>query len=569
MSEIAKSVLFSVVVPTRNRADTLQHCLRTCLDQDFGDYEIVVSDNCSVDNTRDIVASFDSEKIRYVRSDVPLAMSANWEFGLSKTTGQYVTFIGDDDGLMPYAFRELGRLVERYEHPKAIHWTPAYYYWPNIAAKGAANYLILPLTRSIAQHAGRDRLKQFARRQIDWSLLPTLYNSVIHRSLIDQHIATVGRMFVTTCPDVYSAYALGYLCDEYVSSSVPMHVNGASASSNGVSSSIQLDQAQSVPDKSLRIAEEFKSFNTHAGYLRHPTIPDCEILQTHYDNSFQHAKDLLFPFDDDIAIDRQAMVRGYLDGILSSDPRTVEEIKDAIRRSLADRPDLLPWFEEEAAKPRVAAASVNPIHKPEILGFDGRFLLVDTAPLPVSNIAEAVRFAANILQIGSNPIRYDLESVADIAGRSAVIEKQLVDRTRRLEEAVGLLVERTRQAQALSDLVVERTARAEEANALVFERTRQAQELSDLLIERTRLYDETYALLVERTQQAQALSESLAERTRLAEDINALLIQRTEQAQMLSDLVIERTQRAEELASQVAEQTARFEKPPASAAGQI
>jgi glycosyltransferase involved in cell wall biosynthesis len=469
MSENARPVLFSVVVPTRNRADTLQHCLRTCLDQDFDDYEIVVSDNCSVDDTRDVVASFGSDRIRYFRTETSLAMSANWEFGLSKTSGQYVTFIGDDDGLMPYALRELSRLVARYDEPKAIHWTPAYYYWPNIAAKGAANYMILPLTRSINRYQGRERLKQFARRELDWSLLPTLYNSVIHRSLIDRHIATVGRMFVTTCPDVYSAYAFGYLCDDYLSSSVPMHINGASASSNGVSSAIQLDQAQSVPDKSLKIAEEFKSLNTGAGYLRHPSVPDCEILQTHYDNSFQHAKDLLFPADDDIAIDRKAMVRGYLDGILSSEPATVDAIKEAVRRSLADRPDLLPWFEEEAAKPRAAAVAVNPIHKPERLGFDGRFLLLDTKPLPVTTIAEAVRFADNILQIGSQPIRYDLECVADVAARATVIEHELVDRTRRLEEAIALMVERTEQAQALSDLVIERTRRAEELAALVAE----------------------------------------------------------------------------------------------------
>lgn len=471
MSATAKPVLFSVVVPTRNRADTLQHCLRTCLEQDFDDYEIVVSDNFSVDNTPEVVASFDSDKIKYFRSEIPLAMSANWEFGLSKTSGQYVTFIGDDDGLMPYALRELARLVIQYEEPKAVHWTPAYYYWPNIAARGAANYMILPLTRSINRHSGRERLKQFARREIDWSLLPTLYNSVIHRSLIERHIATVGRMFVTTCPDVYSAYAFGYLCEEYLSSSVPMHVNGASANSNGVSSAIQLDQAQSVPVKSVKIAEEFKAFNTEAGYLRHPTVPDCEILQTHYDNSFQHAKDLLFPADDDIAIDRKAMARGYLAGILSSDPATVGAIKDAIRRSLADRPDLLPWFEEEAAQMRETAVAVNPIHKPERLGFDGRFLLLDTERLPVTNIAEAVRFADNILHIGDKPIRYDLESIADIAVRTAAIERDLIDRTRRLEEAIALMVERTEQAQTLSDMLVERTRRAEELAGLLAEKT--------------------------------------------------------------------------------------------------
>ena len=40
-------IKFSVVIPTRERAETLQHCLRTCLVQNFDDYEVVVSDNGS------------------------------------------------------------------------------------------------------------------------------------------------------------------------------------------------------------------------------------------------------------------------------------------------------------------------------------------------------------------------------------------------------------------------------------------------------------------------------------------------------------------------------------------
>src|SRR5262245_30208092 len=93
---------FSVVIPTRERAGTLRHSLRTCLEQDFDDYEIVVCDNCSSTATRQVVDEADSPRVRYVRADRPLAMSANWELAVAAARGEYVTVLGDDDGLLPF-----------------------------------------------------------------------------------------------------------------------------------------------------------------------------------------------------------------------------------------------------------------------------------------------------------------------------------------------------------------------------------------------------------------------------------------------------------------------------------
>src|SRR5262245_43353046 len=74
---------FSVVIPTRERAETLRHSLRTCAEQDFDDYEVVVCDNSSSPATRQVVQECGCAKVRYVRSDRPLAMSDNWDLALS------------------------------------------------------------------------------------------------------------------------------------------------------------------------------------------------------------------------------------------------------------------------------------------------------------------------------------------------------------------------------------------------------------------------------------------------------------------------------------------------------
>src|SRR5579862_4238996 len=136
--------LFSILVPTRNRAETLMHTLKTCIAQVFNDYEIVVSDNASDDmrslrlenpTVREVAVN-----LKYVRSDVPLSMSANWNLAAENATGEYVIVLGDDDGLMPYALAELARLI-RETGVHAVKWLPASYTWPSFVRPEEANYL--------------------------------------------------------------------------------------------------------------------------------------------------------------------------------------------------------------------------------------------------------------------------------------------------------------------------------------------------------------------------------------------------------------------------------------------
>ena len=49
---------FTVIIPTRERSDTLQHALHTCVIQDYDNLEILISDNLSQDHTREVVESY-------------------------------------------------------------------------------------------------------------------------------------------------------------------------------------------------------------------------------------------------------------------------------------------------------------------------------------------------------------------------------------------------------------------------------------------------------------------------------------------------------------------------------
>src|SRR5712664_839547 len=66
--DLKKMPFFSVLMPTRNRACLLRSSLRTAVEQKFPDYEIIVSDNNSTDDTKAVIEDFmkSSNKIRYV-----------------------------------------------------------------------------------------------------------------------------------------------------------------------------------------------------------------------------------------------------------------------------------------------------------------------------------------------------------------------------------------------------------------------------------------------------------------------------------------------------------------------
>src|SRR5688572_18460689 len=103
---------FTIIVPTRDRPDTLVHTLKTCTMQDFERLEILVSDNHSQGATADVVAAVKDPRVRYIRTDRRIGMSQNWEFALGHIDDGFVLVVGDDDALLPNAIREISEILD-------------------------------------------------------------------------------------------------------------------------------------------------------------------------------------------------------------------------------------------------------------------------------------------------------------------------------------------------------------------------------------------------------------------------------------------------------------------------
>jgi glycosyltransferase involved in cell wall biosynthesis len=87
----------SVVIPTYNRGYIINEALESVFNQTYRDFEIVLVDDCSTDDTFEVVKRFASDKIRYIRHEKNRRYSAACNTGVSAATGQLVAFLDSDD----------------------------------------------------------------------------------------------------------------------------------------------------------------------------------------------------------------------------------------------------------------------------------------------------------------------------------------------------------------------------------------------------------------------------------------------------------------------------------------
>ena len=93
---MTKKPFFSIVIPTYNRAEKLQFALHCLLKQTFKDFEVIVSDNWSTDNTKDVVMHSGDKRIKYTRNIKPTIYSLNLQNAINHAYGGYIFFHSDD-----------------------------------------------------------------------------------------------------------------------------------------------------------------------------------------------------------------------------------------------------------------------------------------------------------------------------------------------------------------------------------------------------------------------------------------------------------------------------------------
>lgn len=393
---------FSVVVPTRDRAETLESSLRTCLaQQDFDDYEVVVCDNdVRQGPSRDVCQRQASPRLRYVRAPRSLSMSANWDLALRESLGEFVLFIGDDDGLMPYALRELETLL-RTSGARAVRWEAVFYCWPSVAVEEAKGLLTIPTARATSIENGEARIAEVVDRCE--LTLPQVYHGCVSRALLDEARGARAAFFEAPAPDIYSGFVVAQRAGWFLQTTVPMTVVGISARSNGAAHLFTEGKSN------VAVTQDFAVLNARDAIPTHPWTPHVSTLAAGILDQYLLAHARHFPHLP-LLVDRRQVVAKVLASLHDRTPQKRRAELEAVRRSLEDDPALLAWFDAEGAS--YPCASPPRLSSPR--GFLGDGVVVDSREFGVADVEQAAILANKLLSYRANQIRYDLHPRAVI-----------------------------------------------------------------------------------------------------------------------------------------------------------
>jgi len=191
----------SIIVPCYKLAHLLPQCVDSILKQDYKNFEVLIMDNCSPDNTPEIAASFNDPRVKHIRNETNLGHVRNFNKGIALARGKYVWVISADDLLRsPSA---LGRYVDVMERN------------PNVG---------FVFCRAVELHGGREggihSWSNCGESDCIWDDM-TFFLRIIEADCI----VMSSVMMRKECVDRIGAFPLdlSYSCDWYMWSMLAMH----------------------------------------------------------------------------------------------------------------------------------------------------------------------------------------------------------------------------------------------------------------------------------------------------------------------------------------------------------
>jgi glycosyltransferase involved in cell wall biosynthesis len=291
---------YSIIIPVYNGLQYLPTCVDTILSNVYDNYELIISDDNSNDGTKDYLDSIrGNNHVRIIMPNRKLSMAEHWEFALSYAKGDWLIFVGQDDGLQHYFFDLSDRLTDLADLSgiRSIASSRAYYFWDgcqNSFGEMALKYRAFKKIKVL--NTRTEALKSLLGFQ-DYFELPQMYTtSLFKRTLIEEAKNLQGGILFRAHPQDANLVAIACSLEkQYLKSFIPLGWVGTSPKSAGMSIIIDVNKVEEK-DKSkiigLRKDYENKVSSSVLGYHKLAGNFSLGNLQIYLWQSFMQTKEL-------------------------------------------------------------------------------------------------------------------------------------------------------------------------------------------------------------------------------------------------------------------------------------
>ncbi len=106
---------FSVCIPIRNEASWLAGAIQSVLDQSFDDFELIIGDNASDDEIKDVIATFDDPRLVHHRFDELVLVNESWNRTIDLCRGEWVHPLSADDRMQPFCLERIAEQIDAFD----------------------------------------------------------------------------------------------------------------------------------------------------------------------------------------------------------------------------------------------------------------------------------------------------------------------------------------------------------------------------------------------------------------------------------------------------------------------
>lgn len=251
--------LFTVIIPEQNRAEYLGWTLKTCMIQDYPNFEVIVSDDYSDDNSVEVarqMAAKDS-RIKVFAHDHHLGMRNNFEFALNQVRPGYVLALGGDDGICAGGIQRMYELIKE-SGRDLLTWPKTEYFYSDYDGNSGRLQIQRLKNEGIQILRSEDFLNKIAKTfHYLVNECPMFYiKGVVSTKLVERVKARTPDHCFYYCPtpDGFSGVVLAGEVDDYAYVTEPLTLSGITRKSQGVAY-MRTDQ------NSRKQAEEFFNDN--------------------------------------------------------------------------------------------------------------------------------------------------------------------------------------------------------------------------------------------------------------------------------------------------------------------
>ena len=124
MQDSVHNDMISIVLPTHNGSAYIAQSIESCLNQPYGNLELIVVNDASQDDTKKIISSYEDPRILYLENDSNMGLANSLNRGFSASKGEYLTWTSDDNY---YASNALAKMLSELKGSKNIDFVYANY----------------------------------------------------------------------------------------------------------------------------------------------------------------------------------------------------------------------------------------------------------------------------------------------------------------------------------------------------------------------------------------------------------------------------------------------------------